>query len=537
VTIIIALLLAAIALAGQALTRPFVQASQFAARLARQDFAAEPLPAVGGDEIARLARALNSMKDSLAKQVSVLEAGILERSRNLEIAAEISRDAAQLHNIDELLKHTVNSIRQRFNFYHAQIFLLNDTREYAVLVTSTGEAGKELLARKHKLAVGSESVVGQATMRGRTVISLDTQDTGVPHRYNPLLPLTRSEMALPLRTGEKIIGALDIQSVERDAFDQEDVQIFQVLADQIAIAIDNARLIEDSARRVSQIDDLNRQLTRTSWSEYVEERTSRTLSYEYDLLNLKPTETAHPEERPTTNVETDIVVRGQTVGSLSVQESAEAPLTDEDRAVIQAVAERVALAVENARLVEQTQSALSRVEQLYQASRAFGSAVETREVYGIIAEQLSSFEFMDRITVMLARPDPNPDPPYFEYVFVWERTPVEASPFRVSARLSRIAAPFARLFPNPRLPRVADLDQDLEGYEATLDMFRSGGAKPAAGAPGDSEPLVWCPAVYEQAPAHLSDELRAIRWRARRPDRGCHREPLPVRGKPGRSPA
>lgn len=160
------------------------------------------------------------MSGRVKELVSTLENDVNVRTRNLEIASEIARDAVQLQDINNLLQRTVDAIRDRFNFYHAQVFLVDAARENAVLITSTGEVGKLLLERKHKLAVGSDSIVGQVTSKGRTFITLDTERSEVPHRFNPLLPRTRSEMALPLRR-ETIIGALDIQSVEPNAFDSE----------------------------------------------------------------------------------------------------------------------------------------------------------------------------------------------------------------------------------------------------------------------------------------------------------------------------
>src|SRR5262249_54342990 len=143
--------------------------------------AAIQIPVIAEDEIGQIAKAVNTINDRLTESISTLERRVAERTRNIEIAAEISRDAAQLRDINELLQRTVDAILVRFTFYQAQIFLLDDARQNAVLVTSTGEPGKILLSRKHKLPVGSDSVVGQATDKARTFITLDTQKSDVPH--------------------------------------------------------------------------------------------------------------------------------------------------------------------------------------------------------------------------------------------------------------------------------------------------------------------------------------------------------------------
>src|SRR5205823_3510895 len=162
-------------------------------------------------------------------------------------------------------------------------------------------------------AVGSNSVVGQTVEKGRAFITLDTTHSDVPWRFNPILPQTRSEMALPLRFGNVVIGAVDIQSIEQNAFSQDDIQIFEVLADQLAIAINNARLLAETEGRVKQIADLNRQLTRTAWTEFVKDEKSEELAFSYDLNEIKS-----GEATPDGSVSVDITVRGEAVGKLSV---------------------------------------------------------------------------------------------------------------------------------------------------------------------------------------------------------------------------
>ncbi|HIE37864.1 MAG TPA: GAF domain-containing protein, partial [Anaerolineae bacterium] len=139
--------------------------------------------------------------------------------------------------MDDLLDRAVNLIRERFGFYHAGIFLLDERGEYAVLRAATSEAGRRMLERGHKLKVGEVGIVGYVTSTGQPRIVLDV-DTDAIHFKNPLLPETRSELALPLRVGDRIIGALDVQSVQEAAFDEEDVAILQTMADQLAVAIE-----------------------------------------------------------------------------------------------------------------------------------------------------------------------------------------------------------------------------------------------------------------------------------------------------------
>jgi GAF domain-containing protein/HAMP domain-containing protein len=452
----------------QGIVRPLRRLSRSAQLMAQGDFNIR-IDVRSQDEIGQLAQALNRLSARLNETLSTLESRVRERTRNLEIAAEIGREATRLRNIDQLLQYTVDAIRDRFSFYHAQIFLVDDANEYAVLAISTGEAGRELLARKHKLAVGSNSVVGQATAQRRTFITLDTQQSEVLHRFNPLLPLTRSEMAVPLQVGDKLIGCLDVQSVEPNAFDQEDVQIFQLLCDQLAIAIDNARLLAEQAQRATQIADLNRQLTRTSWREYLAERSAEKLSYTYDLLTVAPANgDPSPAEPNAQIIEAPIQVRGEVVGSLRVQENPELPLSTEERAIVQAVADRVALVLENTRLVEQTQDALERVERLYQASRTLSGVGQIERLYQAVADNFTSFEQLDCLIFLLAYPVPSHETAVLEYAYIWERARGTFHP--PAQRVPRELLPETWL-PKARTAYVANLRDDLREHEALRDIY------------------------------------------------------------------
>lgn len=169
------------------------------------------------------------------------EALAQRRAEQVLTSAEIARDATGTLEIDALLKKSVNLVRERFGFYHASIFLLDGDEEYAVLRESTGEAGEKMLLAGHRLAVGSKSIVGQVTASGKALIVNNVTDDPT-HLPNPLLPGTRSELAIPLKVGDRILGALDVQSTKTDAFIEEDVNVLQILADQMAVAVVNGEL-------------------------------------------------------------------------------------------------------------------------------------------------------------------------------------------------------------------------------------------------------------------------------------------------------
>ncbi len=172
------------------------------------------------------------------------------RARQLETASVIARDIGRTLSLETLLTRAVQLIRERFGFYHATVFLLDERGEYAEARAATGEAGRVMLRSGHKLRVGSRSVVGQTVARGEPVVVNDVRVNPI-HRPNPLLPDTLAEAGFPLRVGDRVIGVLDVQATRTYAFTPEDVQVLQLLADQLAVAVENARAYE-LARRALQ---------------------------------------------------------------------------------------------------------------------------------------------------------------------------------------------------------------------------------------------------------------------------------------------
>jgi GAF domain-containing protein/CheY-like chemotaxis protein len=178
------------------------------------------------------------------------------RARQLATAAQVGQAASSILQIDELLPQMVDLIKNSFGYDQVQIFLVSEDGKNALLKASTGEAGRQLLAIGHYLPVGSYSVIGTVTSTGKPSIALDTADARVVHKPNPYLPNTRSEMAIPLIAKGKILGALDVQSNQPGAFTDADLRVLSILADQMAVAIENASLFELSQQRSEEMSFL-----------------------------------------------------------------------------------------------------------------------------------------------------------------------------------------------------------------------------------------------------------------------------------------
>ncbi len=201
---------------------------------------------------------LNSLVPQLTVSIRMAQnIGELEKStQQLQTVAEIAREASTDLQLDQLLPHLINLVKERFGFYHASIFLLDPTGEFAILRESTGEAGAQMKLAGHKLAKGSKSIVGQTATKGAPVVVNDvTQDNSfLP---NPLLPNTRSEAGIPLKSGDRVLGVLDVQSTQAGAFTNADINIFTLLADQLAVAVINAELFAETQIHLKQLRDMH----------------------------------------------------------------------------------------------------------------------------------------------------------------------------------------------------------------------------------------------------------------------------------------
>ncbi|HLU08842.1 MAG TPA: GAF domain-containing protein, partial [Oceanobacillus sp.] len=369
---VLALLSIAVLLFNQMITPPLVRLRRATQQLTEGDFEVEITDTERGDEIGELANAFAIMKEAVRDLVEDLEARIAARARDISATQDISRYAATQRSLQVLMDRVVDLIVERFpSIYHAQIFLVDSDNEYAIVRASTGEVGKQLIARGHRLAVGSVSVIGQVTEQGRYILARDTAISQV-HRRNEFLPDTRAELAIPLRVGDEIIGALDVQSKQPDVFTEDLITVLQTMADQIAVAIQNARLYEESLRRVTEIEVSNRQATLRAWQEYMRDQRLSELAADAGVatnIDLTPLRRRALEEgrlvvgevtdRQTIPIAIPIALRGQTLGAVEWELPAQG-FGDDKLELAQELANRLALSLDNARLFQESRRATER---------------------------------------------------------------------------------------------------------------------------------------------------------------------------------
>lgn len=369
---IIAIIIVFVVALNQVLVPPMRQLQRAVDGLGDGDYAVA-LPEAGrGDELGELTTRFVAMRNTVRTQVEELQSRLDARIHDMNATQEIGRFAAMQRDADALMNRVVELIVERFPVvYHAQIFLIDADRNNAVVRASTGEPGRELIRRGHQLPVGSVSVIGQVTDQGRTIHARNTEASQV-HRPNPLLPDTQAELAIPLRVGDVIIGALDVQSYTRDAFNDDLIGVLTTVADQVAIAIQNAQLYQEDQRRTQELDERNRNETLRVWQEYMREqrqpqlqKTEGTANYA-NISDLRRAAmiSGQPVTGPRTARDTipfalPIILRGQTLGAVEWELPA-ATFGEDKLELARELTARLAVSLDNARLFQESRRTAER---------------------------------------------------------------------------------------------------------------------------------------------------------------------------------
>ncbi len=303
------------------------------------------------------ARKLDTQKAALEQHASDLT----HQTRYLRATAEVAQDAASVLDPQQLLSQVVVLVSERFNLYHTGIFLLDRSGEWAILKAASSAGGQIMLKRGHRLRVGHEGIVGYVTGRGEARLALDVGGDAVP-LDNPDLPDTRSEMALPLQARGEIIGALDGQSTEREAFTTKDVAVLQTLADQVAMAISNARRFQQAQESLDAERRAYSQLTREEWSRVA--RTRGGLGYRYDQHGIVAlngddkhgNSEAQDGDGGLPELTLPVSVHGHVIAQVNAHKPAEAgEWTAEETLLMETLTQRLGLALDNARLHQDSQ--------------------------------------------------------------------------------------------------------------------------------------------------------------------------------------
>jgi len=375
----------------QRVTKPILAISDAAQEIADGNLEKEA-PVLTKDEVGTLAKSFNSVTAQTRDLINTLEQRVEERTRDLEMrsaylegAAEVSRVATTFTNAEQLSQQVVDLIKERFDLYYVGLFLTDQEKEWAILKAGTGQAGEKMLAADHRLKVG-EGMIGWAVQYGESRIALDVGEDAV--RFdNPVLPKTRSEGALPLRSRGRVLGALTVQSEQPAAFTPEILTTLQTMADQIAIAFDNAELIAENQAALEAERRAYGEQSYTSWKELkdridipaygmTEHGTLQELEKSrYDTATQKLDNQAMIQEDGMTAL-LPIKIRERVIGGIRVTRKKEqGAWTKEQLQLANTLAEQLSVALESARLFEQTQRRAQREAVISDISAKIGASI------------------------------------------------------------------------------------------------------------------------------------------------------------------
>lgn len=270
-------------------------------------------------------------------QLSQTQSALQDRTDQLAAVNDVGSAATAILNTDELIEKVVNLITERFGYYYAAIFTLSKDGQWAELRNATGEAGRVLKESQHKLEVGGKSMVGSAIALKEPRIALDVGAESVRFN-NPLLPYTRSEIAVPLIAGDHALGALDVQSTKQGVFGDQEVETLESMARQLSIALENARLYQETSQRLHEIQTAQRQYLKESWS-----LLPASQSMSYGLGEDYGTALGSSLSVPLT-------LRNEIIGQITLE--GDTDWSAEEISWIDAIAAQAAIALENARLLE-----------------------------------------------------------------------------------------------------------------------------------------------------------------------------------------
>ncbi len=351
-------------------------------------------------EIQQTNQELMEIRENLEKRVEERTEELNRRSTQLEASTLVARSAAMVRDLKELMTSVVEQITERFGYYHASIFLSDAADKHIVMQAASSEGGMQLLQRGLKIEIGRQGVVGYAAYQKRPRIVQDVS-TDRTYLHLPELPETRSEVALPLIVRNRVIGVLDIQSEESNAFKFDDIYTLQTMADQVALAIDNTILLEESRAALQQLETLNTTSAATIWKTRLKDSARK---FTYTPLGVAPASSSISIENDKT-ISIPLSLRGQPIGTISLKRKANDPnWAEAEREMAERIASQVALAIENARLLEESQHRAAREQKVSEFSNRFSRSLDVDALLQNAVRELHSLPQVEEVSVFI-KPD------------------------------------------------------------------------------------------------------------------------------------
>lgn len=366
----------------------------------RRATASEKNLIVANESLTELNQSLEDRVEHRTVELTLANARNERRARQFEAIAQVARATTSIQDEDTLLSRLTQVISEQFGFYHVGIFLLDEQHQNAVLRASNSEGGRKMLARRHRLMIGQAGIVGHVAASGTPRIALDVE-ADAAFKDNPDLPATRSELALPLKLGEQIIGVLDVQSTAPNAFQPEDTEILYTLADQVAIAIQNARSHEATHRLLDEAQRTSESYMKEAWR--LLQAQEKKVGYLVTENTVKPLEKfisapyinkviadgeALVENGQTATLAVPIRLREEVVGVLDIRVPTDHEWDADEVDIAKAVADRLSLALESATLLRSTQRRAEIERLTADISGKISASINLRNVLQTAVEEL-----------------------------------------------------------------------------------------------------------------------------------------------------
>jgi GAF domain-containing protein/HAMP domain-containing protein len=356
----------------QSISGPITNLIEVLQKIERGDLT-QRVPVFATDELATVAVQLNRMVARFEELQSSLEDQVAKRTKQLAATNEVGRVASSILDPDELLSKIVNLVTEQFSYYYAAIYLLDTSEKWAELREATGQAGNVLKQNRHRLEVAGRSMVA-ACIRERAPRIVQNTAEEKQHVDNPLLPYTRSEIALPLMVGNRVIGALDVQSTKPADFGVDAIETMQNMAVQVAIALENARLFQGAQQSINELRAIQKQYLLEGWSNI------KSYNEELEYSVGDTAEAGHQA------IESHINLRNQVFGQITLEKNDE--WTPEQRSLVDAVATQAAIALENARLVSESRQIALRERTLTEINSKIWSSPTIESILQNVVKEL-----------------------------------------------------------------------------------------------------------------------------------------------------
>jgi GAF domain-containing protein len=354
-------------------------------------------------ELKLISERFNSALQLVTKDRSDLEQKVNERTQiltkksdQLRAASYIARQTAEVTDLSVLLNTVARLVTDQFGFYHTGVFLINETGDEAVLQAASSEGGRRMVERGHSLSVGTLGIVGYVAAQKKPRIALDVGADAVFFN-NPDLPMTRSELALPLLIRNRVVGVLDIQSDVPQAFSVDDIDVLQTMADQVAVAIENARLLDESQAALTQLEAVTTFRTREAWKQKLQ---GKSRFFTYTPLGLRAEKpSGHAEDGPVI----PITLRGQKIGQISIARKGDTQINKIDEDLISEVAIQAGLAIDNIRLLEEATQRAKQEQMVGKLATRFSQSLDIDTLLQTAAREIGQLPDVSEVSVFIGR--------------------------------------------------------------------------------------------------------------------------------------